>query len=60
MKRDQCLSSTRGRHELDPDRIRAIDLHDCAQIALSQPVGWYVMGQHDDIERLNGHLAPPG
>ena len=60
MKRDQGLSPTGGRHKLDPDRIRAINLHDRAQVASSQPVGWYVMGQHDDIEGLNGHLAPPG
>jgi hypothetical protein len=40
--------------------MRAIDLHDGAQIASSQPVGWNVTGQDDDIKRLNGHLAPPG
>jgi hypothetical protein len=60
LKRGQCLSPTGGRHELNPERMRAIDLHDRAQIASSQPVGWNVTGQNDDIKTLNGHLAPPG
>ena len=60
MKGDQGLSPTRGPHELHPDRIGAIDLHDRAQIASPQPVSWDVMGQHDDIEGMNGHLVPPG
>ncbi len=60
MKRDQRLSPTGGRHEFDGDRIGTVNLHHRAQIAASQPVGRYVMGQYDDIERMNGHLEPPG
>ena len=60
MKCDQCLRPTGGGHEFDPDRLGAIDLHHRTQIAPPQPVSRYVMGQHDDIERMNGHLAPPG
>jgi hypothetical protein len=60
MKREQCLSPTGGRHEFDPDRIRAIDLHDRAKIVSAQSVGWNVPSQDDDIERLNGHLTSPG
>ena len=51
MKHDQCLSPTGGRHEFDPDRIRAIDLDDRAKIASTQPVGWYVMGQDTTTSR---------
>ncbi len=53
MKRHQRLSATRGRHEFDADRVGAVDVDYCAEIASSQPVGRYVMGQHDDIERMN-------
>ena len=60
MKCDQRLRPTGGGYEFDPDRLRAIDLHHCTQIAPPQPVSRYVMGQYDDIERINGHLAPLG
>jgi hypothetical protein len=57
LNRDQCLSPTGGRHELNPERMRAIDLHDRAQIASSQPVGWNVTGQNGDIKEVERSLG---
>lgn len=59
MKGDQCLRPTGGRDKFNGDRIRTVDLHDCTQITSPQAVGRYVMGEYDNIKRMNGHFAPP-
>ena len=58
--RDQRLGPARGRDELHADRIGTVDLDDRAQVAPAQAMSRQVAGQHDGIERVDGHFWPPG
>jgi hypothetical protein len=56
----QRLGPTRSRDELDADRLRPVNLDHRAEVAAAQSVSRDVVGQDDDIERMNTHFTPPG
>jgi hypothetical protein len=52
---EECLGFARGSDELDLEPVGLVDLHDCAEIATTQPVLGKIAVQHYGIELLESH-----
>src|SRR3990172_7053285 len=60
LKRDQRFGPAGRRHEFHADRIRPVHLHHRAQVASPEAMPRKIMGEHDNIERMQCHGSPPG
>ena len=56
-QRDESLSSTRGRDELNLEMIRIVDFDNRAQIPDAKTCFWHITLEHNRIEKLV-HKSP--